>query len=145
FDHFAGVPARLSYDNLATAVKLAFDKVSRGRSRREVRSFVSLRSHYLFESHFCTPGQGHEKGGVEHGVGYVRRNYLVPIPEAAPFAALSLQLLQRCPRDDQRRVASAPTTIGQAWEEERAYLSPLPPFAYDCCTVTVGRLTPYSQ
>jgi transposase len=100
FEHFAGVPARLSYDNLATAVTLAFDKGSRGRSRREVRTFVALRSHYLFESHFCTPGQGHEKRGVEHGVGYVRRNYLVPIPEATSFDDLNLQLLQRCLHDD---------------------------------------------
>ena len=28
---------------------------------------IVFRSHYLFESHFCTPGQGNEKGGMEHG------------------------------------------------------------------------------
>jgi hypothetical protein len=41
-------------------------------------------------------------------------------------------------------VAGALKTIGQTWEEERAYLRPLPPFAYDCCAVTTVRLTPYS-
>jgi len=52
FHHFGGIPLRISYDNLATAVKLAFDK---GRHRQENRTFVAFRSHYLFESHFCTP------------------------------------------------------------------------------------------
>lgn len=67
FRHFGGVPHRISYDNLGTAVKLVFEKTGKaGRPRQEVRAFVSFRSHYLFESHFCTPGQGHEKGQIEH-------------------------------------------------------------------------------
>lgn len=69
FEHFGGVPHRLSYDNLGTAVKIVFEHSGKaGRPRKEVRAFVSFRAHYLFESHFCTPGQGHEKGQVEHGV-----------------------------------------------------------------------------
>ena len=65
FQHFGGVPKRLSYDNLKTAVL----RILEGRNRIEQTAFVTLRSHYLFESRYCTPGQGHEKGGVEHGVG----------------------------------------------------------------------------
>ena len=61
FEHFGGVPARISYDNLSTAVRLMVE----GRVRREQRSFVSFRSYYLFESHFCQPAAGWEKGGVE--------------------------------------------------------------------------------
>ena len=68
FHHFGGVPARISYDNLATAVKLAFDKKDKKKNRIENRTFVALRSHYFFESHFYTPGAGWEKGQVEHGV-----------------------------------------------------------------------------
>ncbi len=65
FNFFGGVPARISYDNLATAVKLAFDKKDKRKKRIENRTFVAFRSHYLFESHFCTPGAGWEKGQVE--------------------------------------------------------------------------------
>jgi transposase len=55
FQHFGGVPHRISYDNLGTAVKLALGKTGKaGRPRQEVRAFVAFRSHYLFESHFCT-------------------------------------------------------------------------------------------
>jgi transposase len=143
FAYFGGVPARLSYDNLATAVKLALD--AGARRRHERRTFVSFRSHYLFDSHFCTPGQGHEKGSVESAVGYVRRNYLVPVPEVASFDDLNLQLRQRCLQEDQRRLRGMPLSIGAAWEQERPCLRPLPPFAYDCCTLTTAHLTPYSQ
>ncbi|HLW00382.1 MAG TPA: IS21 family transposase [Ktedonobacterales bacterium] len=144
FRHFGGVPHRLSYDNLATAVKLAFDKK---RTRHEHRSFVAFRSHYLFESHFCTPGLegAHEKGGVESGVGFSRRNFLVPIPEVASFEELNRALLEQCLKDDQRQVHRQATTIGQAWEYERSFLRPLPPFDYDCCQIVRVRLTPYSQ
>jgi transposase len=142
FKHFGGVPARISYDNLATAVKLAMDK---GRKRTENRTFVAFRSHYLFESHFCMPRAGWEKGQVEHGVGFSRRNFLVPIPEVATFEELNHLLLDRCLQDDKRQVSRQPMTIGQAWEQERLSLLPLPPFEYDCCEIAMVRLTPYSQ
>ncbi len=61
FEHFGGVPWRISYDNLSTAVRLMVE----GRVRREQRQFVAFRSYYLFESHFCQPAAGWEKGGVE--------------------------------------------------------------------------------
>lgn len=146
FQHFGGVPHRISYDNLGTAVKLAFEKTgSAGRSRHEVRAFVAFRSHYLFESHFCTPGQGHEKGQVEHGVGYTRRNAMVPLPEAVSFEELNQKLRQRCLEEDNRRVAREPETIGEAWKLERPLLLPLPPSDYECCQMKTVRLTPYSQ
>src|SRR6266487_1164364 len=144
FKHFGGVPARISYDNLATAVKLAMDK-GKGRKRTENRTFVTFRSHYLFESHFCTPRAGWEKGQVEHGVGFSRRNYLVPIPEAASFEELNHLLLERCVQDDKRRVNRQPMTIGETWEQEKSSLHPLPPFDYDCCQMVTVRLNPYSQ
>jgi Mu transposase-like protein len=145
FNHFGGVPARISYDNLATAVKLAFDKKDKRKKRIENRTFVAFRSHYLFESHFCTPAAGWEKGQVEHGVKFSRDNFLVPIPEAASFEELNRVLLERCLQDDSRRVSRQPMTIGQTWERERPLLQPLPRFAYDCCDMVTVRLTPYSQ
>src|SRR6266566_2380083 len=145
FKHFGGVPARISYDNLATAVKLAMEKKGRERKRTENRTFVTFRSHYLFESHFCTPRAGWEKGQVESGVGFARRNYLVPLPEAASFEELNQLLLERCVQDDKRHVNRQPMTIGEAWEQERPLLHPLPPFDYDCCEMVTVRLNPYSQ
>jgi transposase len=147
FNFFGGVPARISYDNLTTAVKLAMKKkgVEKGRKRTENKTFVTFRSHYLFESHFCTPRAGWEKGQVESMVGYGRRNYLTPIREAASFDELNTMLLERCLQDDTRRVSRQTQTIGQAWEEEKPYLLPLPAFEYECCDTVTVHLTPYSQ
>lgn len=148
FKHFGGVPHRISYDNLGKAVKITFDRSGkRGRPRQEVRAFVSFRSYYLFESHFCTPGLegAHEKGGVESGIGYTRRQFMVPIPDATSFEDLNQQLFARALEEDGRKVSRERQTIGEAWEEERLRLLPLPPSDYECCEMTSVRLTPYSQ
>ncbi len=141
FDHFGGVPQRLIYDNLKAAVK----RVLEGRNRQEQDSFILFRSHYLFDSRFCTPGQGHEKGGVEHGIGYARRNFMVPLPEVADFAQLNDFLRQAGVMDDGRRVARQSVIIHEAWQQELPYLRPLPDRAYDCCTQRTLVLNPYGQ
>ena len=141
FHHFRGVPHRITYDNLKAAVQ----KVLEGHTRQEQQAFIAFRSHYLFESHFCTPGQGNEKGGVEHGVGFGRRNFMVPIPKVASFAELNALLLAECLEDDERQVDGQPVTIGEAWELERPALLPLPGKDFECCVTRPVCLTPYSQ
>jgi len=141
FRHFQGVPLRISYDNLKAAVQ----RVLQGRNRKEQEAFIVFRSHYLFESHFCTPGQGHEKGRVEDGVGFARRNFLVPIPEMASFEELNVHLLTACLADDQRRVDRQEMTIGEAWEMERPYLLPLPKKDFECCVIKPVTLNGFGQ
>ena len=141
FHFFQGVPHRLSYDNLTTAIRPIFT----GRTRQEQQAFTLFRSHYLFASHFCTPNEGHEKGQVEHGVGYVRRNFLVPLPEADSFAALNELLLARCRQDDARQVHGLPATIGALWAAEQPLLRALPAHDLACCVTVSACLTPYSQ
>jgi transposase len=127
FDWFGGVAHTLTYDNLKTAVK----KMLKGRNRQEQERFIHLRSHYLFDSRFCTPAQGHEKGGVEHGVKYVRQNFLTPLVEVADFAELNQLLQERCLADETRRVDRQPDTIAVMFQQEQPQLRPLPahPFA----------------
>ena len=50
-----------------------------------------MRSHYGFESFYCTPGRdgAHEKGGVEGEVGWFRRNHLTPTPAVATLDELN--------------------------------------------------------
>lgn len=141
FQFFGGVPECVSYDNLSTAVR----RVLQGRKRDEQRSFVTFRSHYLFKARFCTPAEGHEKGGVENGVGYARRNFFVPLPMVADFAELNAFLLTACEQDAQRTVARQPRPIQVMWEEERPHLLPLPAHAYACCATATLALNPYGQ
>ncbi len=141
FKHFGGVPHRISYDNLKTAVA----EVLRGKKRKEQRQFITFRSHYLFESHFCTPGAGNEKGGVEHGVGYLRRNYMTPLLKVNSYQELNDQLGQSCLEDDERQVSGQKTSIKVAWAEEISYLRPLPNDEMDYSRSLGVVLTPYSQ
>ncbi len=141
FHYFGGIPQRLTYDNLKAAVY----RILRGKKREEQTRFVQFRSHYLFESHYCTPGQGHQKGGVEHGVGYARRNFLVPMPQVNSYQELNAYLLAECLKEDGRRVERQTMTIGQAWQEEQAHLGALPSQDHPCCVTLAVTLNPYSQ
>jgi transposase len=123
FAFFGGVFSKLRYDNLASAVK----KVLRGHRCEEVARFVAFRSHWRFESEFCTPGEAHEKGGVEGEVGYFRRNHWVPVPAVADLAELNRQLVAACRVDEQGCIAGRTQSIGAALIIERSYL--LPPVA----------------
>lgn len=114
FSWLQGVPAQLVYDNLKTAVV----RILAGPERQEHQHFSSLRAHYLFDSLFCNPASGNEKGSVENGVGYVRRNALVPMREFADWQALNSHLLRWCEKERERR--------SDAWVQERAALRPLP-------------------
>ena len=110
FDWYGGVFPTVVFDNLKTAVR----RILRGKARIEQDRFTALRAHYTFESRFCNPARGQEKGGVEGLVGFARRNCLVPVPEVADFEELNAQLLERCATDDQRRIGgrSDARTIG---------------------------------
>jgi transposase len=131
FAFLGGVPQRVRYDNLSSAVKLTL----KGRQRVLADRFVALRSHYLFESQFTLVGlQGaHEKGGVENEVGRFRRRHLVPVPQVATLAELNAQLRAACIEDLGRRIVGRAETVGEALERERPLLRALPaePFAVD--------------
>ncbi len=141
FRFFEGVPQRISYDNLKAAVK----EILEGRHRVEQEAFFHFRGTYLFDSHFCTPGAGNEKGQVEHSVGFGRRNYLVPLPEVESFEELNAYLRQRCEADDARTVAGQPAPIGHMWQEEKRFLRTLPAQPFDCCRRLTVSLNRYSQ
>jgi len=76
FHHIGGVPRRIVFDNAGGVGRRVREKVTLADL------FLRFKCHYGFSVSFCNPASGHEKGHVENEVGYVRRNYFVPIPEA---------------------------------------------------------------
>ncbi len=131
FRFWQGVPHRIWYDNLKTAVQ----RVLTGHERQEQSAFVGFRSHYLFESRFCSPGEAHEKGLIENLVGYVRRNFLVPLLRVNSWEELNQHLLACCQAEGQRQLRGETATIAARWVEEQKHLLPLPKWPYPCCTI----------
>src|ERR1700724_3802901 len=129
FTEFAGVPRRVRYDNLGPAVT----RVLKGRNREENERFITLRSHFGFDSFFCVPGidGAHEKGGVEGEVGRFRRAHLVPVPVSEDLAELNELCRAGDITDDARRIGTRTTTVGEDFAVERAALLELPVEPFD--------------
>jgi len=121
FDYFGGVFHTLRYDNLTIAVK----KILRGRQREETERIIAFRSHWGFRSEYCNPARGNEKGGVEGELGWYRRNFLVPVPEAGDLAKLNALLLDKCRSSQQHTISGRTMTIAAAMTQERPHLLPL--------------------
>ncbi len=144
FAFLGGVPKRLAYDNLKTAVI----RVGRGRERDLNAKFVELRSWYLFDTRFCNVASGHEKGHVENLVKRVQRTFLTPLPEVSSLEELNRQLERDCqreldqttrdPRDGRSR------TSRELFAEEQVQLLPLPAQAYAACDTETPRIDKFS-
>ena len=61
FAYFGGVFRTLRYDNMGSLVK----KILRGYQRIETGRIIEFRSHWGFQSEYCNPAKGNEKGGVD--------------------------------------------------------------------------------
>ena len=121
FHYFGGVFATVRYDNLSSAVK----KILRGHQREETERFIAFRSHWGYQSDFCNPGRGNEKGGVEGEGGYFRRNHLVPVSKASNLEDLNRQMLEASREDERRVISGKDRSVGEAMRLERENLLPL--------------------
>ncbi|HET8549646.1 MAG TPA: IS21 family transposase, partial [Bryobacteraceae bacterium] len=111
-------------------------RILRGFQREETQGFLAFRSHWGFESEFCNPARGNEKGGVEGEAGYFRCNHLVPLPAARDLEHLNELLLEACHEEEQRVIAGRTQTIGAAMAAEREYLQPLAAEGFDLAAVS---------
>jgi transposase len=136
FEFFGGVPKRISYDN----TKVAVAKIIGRRERELTRAFLRLQSHFLFASHFCLVRRPNEKGHVENLLGYIRRNFLVPVPRVRTLEELNATLEQHCRDDLQRRVWGQPATKAVRLEEERPALLALPQQTFEARRVESARV-----
>lgn len=120
FQWFGGIPETLVYDN----AKVAVTKILKGPYREEHQIFSSLKAHYLFDSEFCNPARGNEKGTVENLVKYVRQNVLVPVPEITSLEELNHILRRWCERQRSLRM--------EKWQQDASCLRPLPKTDFRC-------------
>ena len=129
FFFFGGVPYTLTYDNLKTAVQ----KILEGRNRIENERFVAFRSAWLFDSRFCNPAKGNEKGRVENMAKFIERNFFTPVPQVDSLEALNALLRQRCLDYQTRTQARQTQTVGERLNQEKPTFIPLPQYPPECC------------
>jgi transposase len=135
FSFFGGVAKRILYDNTTVAVK----KILKDGIREQTSGFIELRSHFLFEAAFAAVGRGNEKGGVENLVGFVRRNFMVPLPNFESFEALNEHLATCCKKRQSSIVRGSHQSIEQRLSQE-SFL-PLSDLPFDACRVQPGKIT----
>lgn len=129
FNYFGGVPTRITYDNEKIMVREIIGK----HRRKLTHGFLQLKSHYLFDAHFCCVRRANEKGVVEGTVRYARQNFLVPVPQVQSLAELNARLVACCRQDLQRKLRGKTATKGVLLEEDRAAFRALPASAFEAC------------
>ena len=127
FAFLGRVPQGILYDN----TRLAVAKLLGDGRRLRTHVFTEIQSHYLCEARFGHPDW--DKG--DGLVGYVRRNFLVPVTSFESFDTLIAYLERRCL---DRKLRGHTETIVQRMERDLEALLPLPPVAYDASDKQAG-------
>lgn len=123
FRFYGGSFARIIYDNDSVLIKKVM-----GSKRYQTTFSTSLEEQFKFESHFCNIAAGNEKGAVENGVGYCRRNFLAGTPSFGNWDDANQQLESSCTQDILKgKHYKTNQPLHPVFEELRKKLEPLPP------------------
>jgi transposase len=137
FAAFGGCPARLMIDNLKSAV------LSRVVGEAPVFNsrYLDFARHWGFDISPCSVAKGNEKGRVENGVGYIKKNFLngldfldfSAVNPAAEVWLASIANVRIHGETHQRPV--------DLFKEEQALLRPINPMPYDLGRIKNQRAT----
>lgn len=131
FEFFGGVPESLMVDNLKSAVLRRLT----GEAPVFNPRYLDFANHYGFRIRACGVGKGNEKGRVESGVGYVKKNFLrgLDLPDFSALApAASRWLLEIANVRIHGETKKRPLDL---FETEKTFLRPLPSKPYDAGTL----------
>ena len=135
FAYFGAVPQRIMVDNLKSAVL----KHALGAEPILNPKYLDFANHYGFSVTACAVGRGNEKGRVESGVGYVKKNFL------AGLDISDFKLINPAGRVWLDTVANVRTHSEtgkkpvEMFAEEKNALLPLPVHPYDIATIATVR------
>ena len=122
FEFIGGVPTRILFDNMSSAVV----HIEAHGERKLTDMFGRFRLHHRFRADFCNPNSGNEKGNVEAKVGYLRRNFLLPPRKVDNLEELNKGLLEECMLDLRREHYRKGEEILDLFSQEQDGLIPLP-------------------
>ena len=128
FAFLGGVPQSIVYDNTTLAVARILSRWPPAADQGVHRASIPLPVRGPVRP---SRQRERQKGKVEGLVGYVRRNFLVPIPSFESFDALNAYLEQHCVRRFDDRLRGHNETIGERLERDLEALRPLPAVPYD--------------
>jgi hypothetical protein len=138
FAFFGGIPQSGSCgDNTKLAVAIRVMGRERSRMPPRCKAITCL----LTSSR---PGKGNDKGKVEGLVGYSRRHFMVPRPEAPSFDALNARFLDQCMERRQAILRGHEHSIGERLVADLAAFMPLPAVPFDPCHMVTGRASSMS-
>jgi transposase/DUF971 family protein len=132
FEGFGGTPSSVMVDNLKSAVL----KRALGQAPVFNPKYAAFAEHYGFRIVPCNVGKGNEKGRVENGVGYVKKNFLAGL-DIADFSVLGpaakhwLDTVANVRLHGETR--QRPVDL---WQTEKPSLSALPAHPFDIATVS---------
>jgi len=140
FEYIGGVPLRILFDNMSSAVI----HIEEHGKRQLTDMFVRFTMHHRFKAEFCNPDSPHEKGNVENKVGYLRRNYLLPPPVIEDLEGFNAELLKQCTSDLQREHYTKKELISELFAAEQEALIPLPRERFRVFTLEKVKTDKYS-
>lgn len=136
FEHFGGVPSRVIIDNLKTGVLEHLPGCAPVFNPR----YLDFARHHGFAPTACNVASGHEKGRVENGVGYIKKNFLNGL-DLADFSAINpAALLWLETVANVRTHGETKRRPIDMFPEEKAKLLPLNQAPYDLGRVTTVRV-----
>ena len=132
FDAFGAVPGKIMVDNLKSAVL----KRIIGQAPVFHPAYLDFANHYGFTIAPCGVRKAHEKGRVENGVGYVKKNFLAGL-DLPDFHALNPAAQHWLTHIANVRIHGETRKKPlEMFQEEKAGLLPLPPHPYDIAMVS---------
>ena len=125
FGYIGGVPMRILFDNMSSAVV----HIEEHGKRKLTEMFMRFAMQHGFKAEFCNLDAPQEKGSVENKAGYIRRNFLLPPPTVESqedLERLNQKLLDDCMRDLNREHYIKKEQMSALFAKEQKALIPLP-------------------
>ena len=129
FEYFGGIPGKVMVDNC----KVAVSDASKYGSPVINAHYADLANHYNFRVVPCGVRKPYEKGIVERGIGYLKKNFLNGLEKG------TLAALNNAGRNWMENIANVrihgvtKKQPAELFKSEHEAMKVLPLFPYDCC------------
>ena len=131
FQFFGGVPASIMVDNCKVAVTVNSTYQTPIINRR----YADLAAHYGFEVKPCGVRKPYQKGRVENGIFYLKRNFLNGL-DPTSLAAINTAVKEWMDNVANIRIHNTTQQAPQKlFLKEKNKLQSLPILPYDCCVI----------